>query len=178
LNTQIYTYVFSVAQTHLNLNLCRTSYTNSLVKSFAAQGTPIQFIQVSHTITLRVYVCQTQSFQIGNEINDGMLWPVGRISVNGYSPLSQLLHSAARGVRDASSSTKIMIHLANGWSGSAVTSFYNQIFISGQLATTDFDLFGFSFYPFYGTGATYAALKSSMQAVVTKFNKVCALIYH
>jgi len=135
LNTQIYT------------------YTNSLVKSFAAQGTPIQFIQ------------------IGNEINDGMLWPVGRISVNGYSPLSQLLHSAANGVRDASSSTKIMIHLANGWNGSAVTSFFNQIFIAGQFATGDFDLFGFSFYPFYGTGATYSALKSSMQAVVTKFNK-------
>ncbi|KAF8069086.1 glycoside hydrolase family 53 protein [Lyophyllum atratum] len=135
LNTQIYT------------------YTNSLVKSFAAQGTPIQFIQ------------------IGNEINDGMLWPVGRISVNGYSPLSQLLHSAARGVRDASTSTKIMIHLANGWNGGAVSSFFNQIFIAGQLATTDFDVLGFSFYPFYGTGATYSALKSSLQAMVTKFNK-------
>ncbi|KAF5379047.1 hypothetical protein D9615_006065 [Tricholomella constricta] len=135
LNTQIYT------------------YTNSLVKSFAAQGTPIQFIQ------------------IGNEINDGMLWPVGRISVNGYSPLSQLLHSAANGVRDASSSTKIMIHLANGWNGGAVSSFFNQIFIPGQFATNDFDLLGFSFYPFYGTGATYTALKSSLQAMVTKFNK-------
>ncbi|KAG6830244.1 hypothetical protein H0H87_008771, partial [Tephrocybe sp. NHM501043] len=131
LNTQIYT------------------YTNSLVKSFAAQGTPIQIIQ------------------IGNEINDGMLWPVGRISVNGYSPLSQLLHSAANGVHDASSSTKIMIHLANGWSGSAIASFYNQIFIAGEFATTDFDMFGFSFYPFYGTGATYSALQSSMQAMVT-----------
>lgn len=65
-----------------------------------------------------------------------------------------------------------MIHLANGWNGSAVTSFFNQIFIAGQFATGDFDLFGFSFYPFYGTGATYSALKSSMQAVVTKFNKV------
>ncbi|RDB27932.1 putative arabinogalactan endo-beta-1,4-galactanase A [Hypsizygus marmoreus] len=135
LNTQIYT------------------YTNSLVKSFAAQGTPIQFIQ------------------IGNEINDGMLWPVGRISVNGYSPLSQLLHSAANGVRDASSSAKIMIHLANGWNGGAVSSFFNQIFIPGQLAIGDVDVMGFSFYPFYGTGATFSALKSSLQAMVTKYNK-------
>lgn len=104
-----------------------------------------------------------------------MLWPVGRISVNGYSPLSQLLHSAANGVRDASSSTKIMIHLANGWNAGAVSSFFNQIFISGQLATTDIDVLGFSFYPFYGTGATYAALKSSLQAMVTKYNKVCSI---
>ncbi|GLB42187.1 putative arabinogalactan [Lyophyllum shimeji] len=135
------------------LNTKIYTYTNSLVKSFAAQGTPIQIIQ------------------IGNEINDGMLWPVGRISVNGYSPLSQLLHSAANGVRDASSSTKIMIHLANGWNGGAVSSFYNQIFIPGEFATSDFDILGFSFYPFYGTGATYSNLKSSLQAMVTKFNK-------
>ncbi|KAG6867575.1 hypothetical protein C0993_000988 [Termitomyces sp. T159_Od127] len=135
LNTQIYT------------------YTNSLVKAFAAQGTPIQYIQ------------------IGNEINDGMLWPVGRISVNGYSPLSQLLHSAANGVRDASSTTKIMVHLANGWDANAISSFYNQIFIPGEFATGDFDILGFSFYPFYGTGATYSALKSSLQAMVTKFGK-------
>ncbi|KAG6875589.1 hypothetical protein C0992_003179 [Termitomyces sp. T32_za158] len=140
LNTQIYT------------------YTNSLVKAFASQGTPIQYIQ------------------IGNEINDGLLWPVGRISVNGYSPLSQLLHSAANGVRDASSTTKIMIHLANGWDASAISSFYSQIFIPGEFATGDFDILGFSFYPFYGTGATYSALQSSLQAMVTKFGKVPLLL--
>ncbi|KAF7321868.1 MYND-type domain-containing protein [Mycena kentingensis (nom. inval.)] len=135
------------------LNTQIFTYTMNLVNSFKNQGTPIAFIQ------------------IGNEINDGMLWPVGRISVNGYSPLSQMLHSAISGVRMASPSTRTMIHLANGWSGSAVASFYNQVFIAGQLATTDVDVMGFSFYPFYGTGATYSALQSSLQAMVTKFGK-------
>lgn len=105
-----------------------------------------------------------------------MLWPVGRISVNGYSPLSQLLHSAANGVRDASSTTRIMVHLANGWDASAISSFYNQIFIPGEFATGDFDILGFSFYPFYGTGATYNALQSSLQAIVTKFEKVLSML--
>ncbi|KAG6835697.1 hypothetical protein H0H93_015591, partial [Arthromyces matolae] len=135
------------------LNTQIYTYTMSVVQAFANQGTPIQIIQ------------------IGNEINNGILWPVGEISVNGYSPLSQLLHSAANGVRAASSSTKIMIHLANGWDASSVASFYNQIFIAGEFATTDFDILGFSFYPFYGTGATYSALQSSLQAMVTKFGK-------
>ncbi|KAJ7291161.1 endogalactanase [Mycena rebaudengoi] len=135
------------------LNTKIYNYTNSLVKSFAAQGTPIQFLQ------------------IGNEINDGMLWPTGRISVNGYSPLSQMMHSAVNGARDASSTVKTMVHLANGWNGGAVSSFYNQIFIPGQFAIADVDIMGFSFYPFYGTGATYNALKSSLQAMVTKFGK-------
>ncbi|KAF8190784.1 arabinogalactan endo-1,4-beta-galactosidase [Pholiota molesta] len=115
------------------------TYTKTLVQSFTAQGTPIN-----------------SSRSIGNEINDGILWPTGQISVNGYSPLSQLLHSAASGVRAASRSTKTVVHLANGWDGSS-------------LATSDVDLMGFSFYPFYGTGATLSALQSSLQAMVNKF---------
>ncbi|KAG6812891.1 hypothetical protein H0H92_015626 [Tricholoma furcatifolium] len=140
--------------TDLNdLNTEIYTYTMDLVQSFADQGTPIDIIQ------------------LGNEINSGILFPVGEISANGYSPLSQLLHSAANGVRAASSSTKIMIHLANGWDASAVASFYDQIFIAGEFATTDFDIMGFSFYPFYGTGATYSALQSSLQAMVNSYGK-------
>ncbi|KAK7462837.1 hypothetical protein VKT23_007414 [Stygiomarasmius scandens] len=135
LNTQIYT------------------YTNNVVKAFAAQGTPITFIQ------------------LGNEINDGMLWPTGQISKNGYSPLSQLLHSAANGVRDADRNVKTMVHLANGWDSSGVSGFYNQIFIPGQLATSDVDTLGFSFYPFYDTRATLNSLKSSLNSIVSKLNK-------
>ncbi|KAJ7094016.1 arabinogalactan endo-1,4-beta-galactosidase [Mycena belliarum] len=135
------------------LNTKIYTYTNSLVKSFAAQGTPIQFLQ------------------LGNEINDGMLWPVGRISVNGFSPLSQLLHSAANGARDASSTVKTIVHLANGWDAGGVSWFYSGIFIAGQFALADVDVMGFSFYPFYGTSAKFTALQSSLQAMVTKYGK-------
>jgi arabinogalactan endo-1,4-beta-galactosidase len=75
-------------------------------------------------------------------------------------------------VRAASRSTKTVVHLANGWDGSSVSSFYSNIFIPGQLAPSDVDLMGFSFYPFYGTGATLSALRSSLQAMVNKFGKV------
>ncbi|KAJ3872311.1 glycoside hydrolase family 53 protein [Lentinula edodes] len=128
-------------------------YTNSLVTSFADQGTPIDFLQ------------------IGNEINSGILFPTGEISVNGYSPLSQLLHSAANGAHDASDTVKIVVHLANGWDGSAMSSFYEQIFIQGEFATTDFDVMGFSFYPFYDAAATYSALQSSLDNLVATYGK-------
>lgn len=65
-----------------------------------------------------------------------------------------------------------MIHLANGWNSNAISSFYNQIFIPGQLAPEDVDVMGFSFYPFYGTGATTSALKSSLQNIINKYGKV------
>ncbi|KAF8875399.1 endogalactanase [Gymnopilus junonius] len=136
-----------------SLNTEIYTYTLNLVKSFSSQGTPISVIE------------------IGNEINNGILWPTGEISVNGYSPLSQLLHSAASAVRTDSPSTKIMIHLANGWDSSAVSSFYSQIFMPGQLSLSDIDVMGFSFYPFYGTGATLSALQSSLQNIINKYEK-------
>ncbi|KAL0577635.1 hypothetical protein V5O48_004360 [Marasmius crinis-equi] len=140
--------------TDLNgLNTKIYTYTHDLVATFSSQGVPIDFLQ------------------IGNEINDGFLWPTGRISVNGYSPLSQLLHSARNGAKDANSNVKIMVHLADGWKGSGLSSFYQQVFIAGQFATTDIDIFGVSFYPFYNTGATYSALKSSLNTLVSKYNK-------
>ncbi|KAE9404658.1 endogalactanase [Gymnopus androsaceus JB14] len=81
--------------------------------------------------------------QIGNEINSGILWPVAEIS----------------------------LHLANGWDESAVASFYEQIFIAGEFAETDFDVMGFSFYPFYDADATYAALLASLNNMVAKYDK-------
>jgi len=135
------------------LNTKIWTYTRDVVLAFQNQGTPPKYIQ------------------IGNEINDGMLWPVGRISQNGYGNLSELLHSAAAGVRAASSSTRVMVHLANGWNWSATNSFYNQIFLPGKFATSDVDVLGFSFYPFYGTSATLNSLKTSLTNAVNKLGK-------
>ncbi|KAJ6481686.1 glycoside hydrolase family 53 protein [Mycena sanguinolenta] len=135
------------------LNTQIFTYTQSVVAAFVAQGTPATFIEV------------------GNEINDGMLWPVGQISVNGYSPLSQLLHSAVNGARSSSSTIRTVIHLANGWDGEGANSWRLSRFSLTAGMPQDLLCPGFSFYPFYGTGATFSALQSSLQALVTKYNK-------
>ncbi|KIY72640.1 glycoside hydrolase family 53 protein [Cylindrobasidium torrendii FP15055 ss-10] len=140
------------------LNQAVYDYTLWVVKQFIAAGVTPAFVQ------------------IGNEINDGMLWPTGQISKNGYTPVSQLLHSASAAVRAASSSTKIVVHLANGWKSSAMTSFYKQIFIQGAFATSDFDVMAFSMYPFYDSGATLNNLKSSLNTLVSSYNKDVFLV--
>lgn len=76
-----------------------------------------------------------------------------------------MLHSAINGAKQAGSSLpipKIMLHLADGWSWSEQSFFYTGIFIQGELATSDLDILGVSFYPFYNTAATLASLKSSL----------------
>ncbi|KDQ58809.1 glycoside hydrolase family 53 protein [Jaapia argillacea MUCL 33604] len=96
-------------------------------------------------------------------------------SLSGFTPLSQLLHSAATGVRAAlSPPPQIMIHLANGWDWGGVSWWYNGTLdasIAGGLTLADIDTMGFSFYPFYGTTATLENLKESMGNVSTLYHK-------
>ncbi|KAI0638409.1 arabinogalactan endo-1,4-beta-galactosidase [Trametes polyzona] len=134
------------------LNTKIWQYTQDVVQSFANQGTPIDILQV------------------GNEINNGFLWPVGQISSKGINPVSQLLHSAINGAKSVGN-PKILIHLANGWNWSGLNSFFGKVFIPGALSADQVDIIGVSFYPFYDSGATLSALKSSLTNLANNFKK-------
>lgn len=136
------------------LNTQIFTYTQSVLSSFSSAGIPVEIIS------------------LGNEINSGLLLPVGNTSNSaGFGAASEILHSAASAVRQSSPSTKIMIHLADGWSSSEQTSFYKQIFLQGKLSTSDVDIMGHSFYPFYGTGATLNSLKATQNTLISTYGK-------
>ncbi|KDQ11602.1 glycoside hydrolase family 53 protein [Botryobasidium botryosum FD-172 SS1] len=135
------------------LNTQIYTYTQSVVQAFQNQGTPAAMVQ------------------IGNEINGGFLWPVGQISGSNYNSASQLLHSAATAVHSVSSSTKIMIHLADGWKLSSLQSWYKGIQIQGGFSMSDVDIMGFSMYPFYGTSATLSNLQNSLNTLANTYGK-------
>ena len=124
----------------------------NVVQSFSNQGTPIDILQV------------------GNEINDGLLWPTGQVSKNGYHPLSELHHSAINGAK-AVGSPKILIHLANGWNWSGLDAWFSGVYVPGALSADQVDIIGVSFYPFYDAGATLAALKTSLTNAANTFGK-------
>lgn len=108
---------------------------------------------------------------IGNEIRAGLLWPTGETP--SYYNIAAILHSAAWGIKDSSLATqpKIMIHLDDGWSWSEQQYFYTQVLAQGPLLTTDFDVMGVSYYPFYNSAATLAALKSSLASMASTWGK-------
>ncbi len=108
--------------------------------------------------------------QVGNEINDGLLWPVGRISVNGINPVSQLLNSAINGAKSVAS-PKILIHLANAWDWSDISWFFKNVYIQGALSADKVDIIGLSFYPFYDSRATLSTLTSSLTNTANTFGK-------
>lgn len=108
---------------------------------------------------------------IGNEIRNGLLWPLG--STSSYYNIATLLHSAAWGIKDSNLSTKpqILIHLDNGWDWDAQSYFYKTVLGEGPLLSTDFDLMGVSYYPFYSSSATLSALNTSLNNMHSTYSK-------
>lgn len=90
--------------------------------------------------------------QIGNEITNGMLWPLGRLhdSVNnaprqGYENLCPLLHSASTAVRKACPNAKIVIHLERSFD----QAIYREFFDAMKDYGVDYDVIGMSYYPYW-----------------------------
>jgi arabinogalactan endo-1,4-beta-galactosidase len=98
--------------------------------------------------------------QIGNETNDGMLWPEGRLSTN-ESQYLELVSSASAAIRSKSTTAKIMLHHA-GTSGS--DWYYSKV------ANIDYDYIGLSYYPIWH-GTDLVALQNKMNTLGQLYDK-------
>lgn len=98
--------------------------------------------------------------QIGNETNDGMLWPEGKLSTN-ESQYLQLAASAITAVRNKSATAKIMLHYA-GIDGS--DWFFSKV------ANLDYDYIGLSYYPIWH-GKNLVMLQNKMNSLGQLYHK-------
>ncbi|KAI0136442.1 family 53 glycosyl hydrolase [Xylariales sp. AK1849] len=153
---------------------------------------PTEVKALSHT--LRTYVGDTLiAFQragvaldlvsLGNEIRHGLLWPTGYVDVDtepyqalvaNFTNVAALYRAARSGVDDAIHAgvhrPQVMIHLDNGWNATFQTRWYSALFGNG-VPTSAVDVLGVSFYPFYGTSATFEKLQESLDTLVRKYGK-------
>jgi len=98
--------------------------------------------------------------QIGNETNDGFIYPEGNLSSN-ESKYLELVNGISAAIRQQSPDTKIMLHHA-GTEGAEW--FFNKV------ANVDYDYIGLSYYPIWH-GKDLAALQSSITALGKAHNK-------
>ncbi|MBB6693227.1 glycosyl hydrolase 53 family protein [Cohnella xylanilytica] len=104
--------------------------------------------------------------QVGNEINSGMLLPDG--SVSDYDKLAGLLAEGIRGVRDTTppgQETKVMLHLAEGGNNGVFRGFFDAM----TQRNVDFDVIGFSYYPFWH--GTLGQLKNNLNDIAARYGK-------
>ncbi len=89
--------------------------------------------------------------QVGNEVTYGMLWPTGHCYPSGanygagtFANFANYLKQGIRACREVCPAAKIVIHTEMGRT-SNVTSFYQSL----KSYTTDFDIIGLSYYPYW-----------------------------
>ncbi len=92
--------------------------------------------------------------QVGNEIDDGMLWPLGELYAAGadtavqWTRFTGLLKAAIRGVRAAlgpGDTVRVMLHYSQGGSAGGTQWFFDHMNAYG----VPYDLIGLSYYPWW-----------------------------
>lgn len=110
-----------------------------------------------------------QAIQIGNEINNGLLFPIGRLdwanAAKSYENIATLLKAGIKGAKAVNPSIKTVIHLADGGSFDV----FNNFFSAMATNNVDYDLIGASYYPYYH--GTLEQLKHNLNNSADKFKK-------
>jgi arabinogalactan endo-1,4-beta-galactosidase len=120
-------------------------HTYDVCSSLAAQGTPPDMVQ------------------IGNEINNGMLWPDGK--ADQWDNLAALLKAGYRAVKDASPTTPVMLHLAEGGKNAETRWWFDNAIQRG----VPFDLIGVSYYAYWH--GTLADLRNNLNDISDRYDK-------
>lgn len=112
--------------------------------------------------------------QIGNEIDAGLLWPLGRISGTGFDTPTQwdqftrLLRAgirAARSVARPGDSLRIMLHYSQGADAGGTQWFFDRMEQHG----VPYDLIGLSYYPWWH--GSLASLNASLAATAQRYGR-------
>ncbi|MFJ2833018.1 arabinogalactan endo-beta-1,4-galactanase [Streptomyces sp. NPDC087263] len=127
------------------------TYTRDTVRAFAAQGIPLDMVQ------------------IGNEVTNGMLWPNGRVRYtqgDHWDGFVELLRAGLQGAAEGSSSElRTLVHVDNSGAGVDIYSFYDHL----AAADIRFDVIALSYYPFWH--GSLAALQTNLNDLANRYGK-------
>lgn len=104
--------------------------------------------------------------QVGNETNDGMLWPEGRITVNGFGNFAAFIDQGYAAVKAVSPTSKVIVHFAKGEDNGAFRYFFDGL--QGQSA--HWDVMGLSLYPDADAWPTFTTrAQANMNDLVARY---------
>lgn len=116
--------------------------------------------------------------QIGNEINNGMLFNEGKIDWNNegksFDYLCKLLKAGIKGAKKVYPNIYTVIHLANGGNYDEFDAFFSHL----KTRNVDYDIIGASYYSYYH--GTLKALQNNLDKISEKYNKpiiICETSY-
>lgn len=105
--------------------------------------------------------------QVGNETNDGMLWPDGRASAN-MANFAALLNAGYQAVKAISDTIKVIVHISNGYDNTLFRWMFDELKAKGA----SYDIIGMSLYPTSANWQSYnASCLANMNDMATRYNK-------
>lgn len=117
--------------------------------------------------------------QIGNEISNGAFWPTGRvfygkekIGESHWKEFTDYIKAGIKAVRDIDTEKKVRIMLHADFGGDV--NFSNTFFTKLKEYNVEFDIAGFSFYPW--SHGTLMDLRDNLAFVSMKFGKPVMVI--
>jgi arabinogalactan endo-1,4-beta-galactosidase len=130
------------------------TYTRDLVREFAAQGTPVDILQV------------------GNEITNGILWPAGQLylpdGTQQWPAFTSLLKAGIAGARSScprGHEMRIMLHIDKGGLMGDTRWFFDNV----EQYDVPYDIIGQSYYPIWQ--GSIADLRANLNDSVSRYDK-------
>lgn len=112
--------------------------------------------------------------QIGNEINNGMCWPVGKISWNdpdtSFDIIAKLLKAGIKASKEVYPEIYTMVHLANGGNFDEFEAFFTEL----DERRVHYDIIGASYYSYWS--GTLENLSKNLNNISEKFNKPVVVV--
>lgn len=105
-----------------------------------------------------------QMVAVGNEITNGLLWPLGQKP--NWENLTRFINAGIRAVRECSSDISVMIHLDAGGNNEMYRDWFDNYFAHGG---ADFDYMGLSYYPFWH--GSFEDLRNNMNDMAARYHK-------
>lgn len=119
-------------------------------------------------LSLKEINAMPQMVQIGNEVNNGILWPNGKIydiGNEGYEDFSNLLKAGIRASKEVNSNTLVMIHLAEGTNN----KLFRKMFDNLTEKNVPYDIIGVSYYPYWH--GSFEDLEKNLNDISKRYNK-------
>jgi len=127
------------------------SYVVSTLTEFKTRNLPVAYVQ------------------LGNEISNGMMWPLGKIDSSNstqWQNLAKLFNAATQGLRQVLPTAKSVLHLDCGGDASRVRWWLMN---ASYYWIRDFDIVGLSYYPQWHGGLK--GLSETLEMVAWEFQK-------
>ena len=103
--------------------------------------------------------------QVGNEVENGMLWESGRVAGSKADIFTKYFNSGAAAVKEIYPSATVILHISNAGNLDTLTWFYDLVGTSGA----KYDIIGLSLYPSYWQNGSYPDWKPTTSAAVSNF---------